>query len=91
MSFRKKQLIQERNIFLEKMYLKEQTQPVQPPTTELKVTPQMIKDKIKTDTFCSKQPQKIETQKNEIMVDGKKYNYYLTKDNKGILCIDEVK
>jgi hypothetical protein len=53
-----------------------------------------IKKNIIEKRFCSKQPQKIDTTKNEkkeIVIDGKKYNYYLTIDKNNILCVAEIK
>jgi len=64
-----------------------------PPTgvKEIKVEPKDIKEKIKEKLFCSKTRQKLnKTDAKEIVVDGKKYNYYLTTDKQKILCIKEI-
>ena len=59
-----------------------------------KIKTEDIKKYIQEKKFCSRQPQKIDTTKNEkkeMSVDGKKYNYYLTSDKNNILCVDEIK
>jgi len=110
MSLRKTRLIQERNLLLEKKYILEQAPPPPPtgqtpppPTGQTpppaggetnKIKTEDIKKYIQEKKFCSRQPQKIDTTKNEkkeMSVDGKKYNYYLTSDKNNILCVDEIK
>lgn len=66
---------------------------VTPPTgvKEIKVGLKDIKEKIKEKLFCSKIRQKLnKADAKEIVVDGKKYNYYLTTDKQKILCVKEI-
>lgn len=92
MSLIKTRLIKEKNILLENIYLSEQTSgTTQQSNNEPQIDTKLIKDKIKSETFCSKFKIPNPEAKKEIEIDGKKYNYYLTQDGKNVLCVDEQK